>query len=175
LGSVVEAGAAGVAALVAQWLTAGADGVAFGEEDDVRLRAGAVGSERAIRKPQHGVKIAILGQNLEDFTGLISKQTVVRHYDSRNGFYPPLTLTTLATFSQPSAPCLRLTFLFVQASIGMPPCPIWALKMSSESPRPSHQPPNPTEHSGTALRSLSVAESLRDTGRPGSGRQERVS
>src|SRR6266852_7045644 len=32
--------------------------------------------------------------------------------------------------------------------------------LSSESPRPSHQHTNPTEHSATALRSLSVAESL---------------
>src|SRR5450631_1019830 len=46
----------------------------------------------------------------------------------------------------------------------MPPCSIWALKTSCESPRPSHQHPNPTEHSGIGLRSLSVAESLVNTG-----------
>jgi hypothetical protein len=66
----------------------------------------------------------------------------------------------LAVFGRPSALCLRLTFFFLQASIGMPPGQIWAFKTSCESPRPSHPHPNPSEHSATGLRSLSVAESL---------------
>src|SRR5690348_3376946 len=42
--------------------------VALGKEDHVRFSAGAVGRKRAIRKAKHGVEIAVLGQNLEDFT-----------------------------------------------------------------------------------------------------------
>src|SRR5713101_3137216 len=57
----------------------------------------------------------------------------------------------------------RLTFLFRSGQYRHAPCPIWTLKMSSESPRPSRQHPNPTEHSGTARRSPSVAESLPET------------
>src|SRR6266849_6680455 len=58
----------------------------------------------------------------------------------------------------------RLTFLLRSGQYRHAPCPIWALKMSSESPQPSRQHPNPTEHSGTARRSPSVAESLTPTG-----------
>src|SRR5208282_5031414 len=46
------------------------------------FRAGAVWCEGSIRKPKYSVKIAILGQNLENFASLIRKQAVVRHHDS---------------------------------------------------------------------------------------------
>src|SRR5580658_2108526 len=42
----------------------------------------------------------------------------------------------------------------------MPPCQIWVCKTSCESPRPSHQSVNPTEHSGVGSSQPLVAESL---------------
>ena len=49
----------------------------LGEEDDVGLDPLAVGREGAARQAEHGVQVAILGDDLEDFARLIGEEAVV--------------------------------------------------------------------------------------------------
>src|SRR5258708_19874845 len=56
--------------------------VALRKEDNVCFRAGTVRRKSAVRKPKHGVKIAVLRQNLENFSSLIREEPVVWHNNS---------------------------------------------------------------------------------------------
>jgi hypothetical protein len=54
---------------------------AFGEEDDVGLGAFGVRTEGSARAAQHSMKVAIFHEDLEDLTGLVGEEDVIRYYD----------------------------------------------------------------------------------------------
>src|SRR5690242_15970518 len=51
--------------------------IALREEDHVGLGAATVGDKGSVRKTQNSVKVAVVGENLEDFARLIRKQAIV--------------------------------------------------------------------------------------------------